>query len=548
MTTMTQARTRALATAAFATATALGAGGTLAEGAAPTVTWDRQFHDLGGARLDLPEADLVLPLPCGGAMGFQKVMVSADADDPVADRVVRVGQTGTSFGYMDSLRRDFLRGAFSSHDSGSTYYYIGRYELTELQYAALTDPDCGTTPKITGLLPRLNLSWFEAVDLARRYTEWLMAAAPDAMPRADGQAGFLRLPTEVEWEFAARGGEAVDPLDYNAPRPMMSETADQLAQFEQTGPAPAGAHAPNPLMLFDMLGNAEELMLEPFRLNAVARTHGQGGGVVTRGGSYHSTEADMRSARRSEWPPYNPRSGAAQRQDSFGVRFVISAPVMTGDARVDEIGTAWARAMTETGTGEAEQLPVAELAGVIEGEDDPERRSALEDLQLSLTEAKTAEDQAARERLDATLVMATVANATIRLQDRRRTGVTDYLEHLETTLEEITAEDAAGDPELIERNRENIRLTMDDLRQKLIEVEESLHNLVGSYREALTILADADPARRDEAFVLHLERLEARGDTGQSEAAALLRDDIPAFAATPDMTYDMLLDLARSAT
>ena len=43
-------------------------------------------------------ADLLLPMPCGGQMAFQKVVVPLDASDPLADRRVRLGQSLASLG------------------------------------------------------------------------------------------------------------------------------------------------------------------------------------------------------------------------------------------------------------------------------------------------------------------------------------------------------------------------------------------------------------------------------------------------------------------
>lgn len=514
----------------------------IAQDAAGT-RWDRRFYDLGGERLDLPPPDLLLPLPCGGAMGFQRVAVSADARDPVDDLRVMVGQTGTGFGYMDMLRNDHLRGAFTDAERRGTHYYISRYELTELQHASLTNPGCDVAPSIAGLLPKMGLTWFDATDLARQYTEWLLEHDRDALPHADGQPGFLRLPTEAEWEFAARGGAAVDTLEYRAPRPSMDEPASYIAQFEQTAPSPAGAHAPNALGLFDMLGNAEELMLEPFRLSTVGHAHGQGGGVVTRGGSFRSTEADMRSARRSEWPPYNARSGQAQRQDSFGVRFVLSAPVLTGDARVDEIEAAWSRTGGERGATDPEAL----LAELIELEPDPGRKLALEGLQTDLRDSRAAAEEAAGVQLRSTLSMATVINMAAKRQDRRYLGAIGYIKTLEENFETTLAEGAPGDPELLEVSRANARATLEELAVRRDEAETSRESLLNSYAEALELLAVAPAEARQTVAELQAETLENRGDDERRRALAMVLRDIPAFEARPDMDINMLLERLRMA-
>jgi hypothetical protein len=44
------------------------------------------------------------------------------------------------------------------------------------------------------------------------------------------------------------------------------------------------------------------MMFEPFRLNKLDRLHGKAGGYVVRGGSYVTTQGDIRSALRGEEP------------------------------------------------------------------------------------------------------------------------------------------------------------------------------------------------------------------------------------------------------
>src|SRR5258708_26212522 len=77
-----------------------------------------------------------------------------------------------------------------------------------------------------------------------------------------------------------------------------------------------------------MLGNAEEIMLEPFRLNRVGRLHGQLGGIVVRGGSYMTPGESIRASARTEFPMYEQTSKDEMRLPTFGFRIVVSATAL----------------------------------------------------------------------------------------------------------------------------------------------------------------------------------------------------------------------------
>jgi formylglycine-generating enzyme required for sulfatase activity len=166
-------------------------------------------------------------------------------------------------------------------------FTIGKYPVTNAQYAAFAKAT-GRKDAITGKddHPVVNVSWDDAVAFA----EWLSV-----------QTGKLfRLPTEAEWEKAARGtdgriypwGDAWDPKKANTREGGAGRTTP-VGQYSPGGDSPYGCA--------DMAGNVWEWTSSLYRPYPYEPGDGRedlkaGGARVLRGGAYYDDPGGVRCA------------------------------------------------------------------------------------------------------------------------------------------------------------------------------------------------------------------------------------------------------------
>lgn len=347
-------------------------------------------------------ADLVLPMPCGGAMAFRRIE-TRNTGGAIGDVPVLLGQEGGPQPFLNGLRRSYVSGPFSDSDDplAKSYYYMAKYELAEAQYAAVMDETCPDTPRKRDFLPQTDRSRLEFELFAQAYTLWLMHSLPDALPEAGQTRAYLRLPTEEEWEFAARGGLKLDEALFRQPLPPLAE-GDQISEHVAHGGSDSaggtvqviGTLKPSILGLHDMLGNAAEIVGTPFAMVRHQRLHGQAGGYVKRGGDARTPIDSVTLATRFEVPPYDIHSGQPTVDRYTGTRLVISGLSITSA----EQGAAVIDALDDLARADPGQSATATQDEALALLDEMTRDAPTERERARVTRVRSALDAAQAER------------------------------------------------------------------------------------------------------------------------------------------------------
>ena len=500
---------------------------------AQKVPWAREFYDPAAENGD--PADLVLPMPCGGGFALQKVEVPVDGSSLLADRRLRLGSSDQAAGFASYAHNAYLRGGFNLTEEASSFFFLSRYELTKDQARAIFG-DCPASPTPQGRVPALGLSWFDAVDLARRYTEWLREHAPEHLPSEGVAPGFLRLPTEAEWEYAARGGAAVNPAVFAAALYPMEGGIDAHAwhQSVSRGSArPVGVRSPNPLGLFDIYGNAEELILVPFKAIAAGRRHGQVGGLVTRGGSYLTAAEQMSSAKRNEWPMYGASDGRASAADTFGARFLLSVHLAVDDQRLAALDAAW-NVIVDSDSPEVED-PLGALDIMISEELDQNRLAVLNSLRQMMVRQRSNARELQLETLRANLANGAVLVAIIRQTTRNIARFERVRKEAEAGLRVFS--DGSRKEEL-----EGYLAFADRELSDLIPTRADALQSYGRSLHSLSILAGSDELT--DAYDRLQVELRASGQSHIQELASDFLSDVASFSVSPPTNMGALIDLA----
>ena len=488
------------------------------------------------------EGDIVLPMPEGAEMVFRTARVEGGSFWGDRDRVIQLGDASGSV--FEGLQRTQISGSFPTEDGTGWLIVLAKYELTKGQFLAVmgverfleasADPADRKLPELRGralrealTLPLIYVSHQDIQEFIRLYNRWLFEPGyPERlenMPQLHGVPGFIRLPTEEEWEYVARDGlPALESNRFDDRLPFPPTALDEHAWHlgnARHSLRPIGLRAPSALGFFDLFGNAQEMTAGVFRPEI---WQGKPGGVTVRGGSVSTPSGQVRSALRAELDAYAWDSDSQQMEErrSFntGARLAIGANVVVSSAQREAIEAEYDAYRTEL----RRSMPVGRTmdnlvaqASVQLGTVEP-ILARLMDQDPSLRDPLTAV-QAHMERAREQLELAQRETARSLAQDATRNGVnlSVYLSRLHRLA--ATRDTAMQLLEISSRYRdqvEAVEATMHDLERAAAE------QLQG-YREKIGQLGDYDPAHIEYG----LEAIGAAGLTARETAVLVLLEE-----------------------
>ncbi len=232
--------------------------------------------------------------------------------------IIPIEIAGTKYGSMIyvpggtfQMGSDHFEWSMPIHEVTVDSFFIGETQVTRNLWKAVTGSIPDGDSLVEGIgeqLPVINVSWNEVVNTF--------------LPELNRLTGLkFRLPTEAEWEFAARGGNMSKGYKYSG-----SNKLDDVGWYwnnsEKAAVHPVAEKKPNELGIYDMSGNVWEWCQDYFAPSYTSESvvnptePATGTERVMRGGSWDNMPVNLRVGHRcANAPDY--------KRDNIGFRVAI---------------------------------------------------------------------------------------------------------------------------------------------------------------------------------------------------------------------------------
>jgi formylglycine-generating enzyme required for sulfatase activity len=248
---------------------------------------------------------LIAALACVICMGIGIFIYAAD--DPTSEEIPMVYVRGGTFtmGCTAEQGNYCIDDEKPAHEVTVGDFRIGKYEVTQTEWKTVM----GNNPSFFegDNLPVEKVNWNEVQEFIQKLNTMT--------------GGNYRLPTEAEWEYAARGGSQARGFKYSG-----SNSIGDVAWYDWNSGSkthPVGTKRANELGIYDMAGNVYEWVQDWFGgYNSGSQTNpvgpSSGSYRVRRGGSWGSFARSARVSFRLNVEP-------GDRYDNLGFRLASSS-------------------------------------------------------------------------------------------------------------------------------------------------------------------------------------------------------------------------------
>ena len=263
------------------------------------VGWGVYAYSRQNKNVDTPE-----PTPNEIKLDANLTPQQKTAIDDLLSSMIKVEGGTFTMGATSEQGSDAYDDEKPTHNVTLSSFYLCKYEVTQALWQAVM----GNNP-----------SSFKGDNLPVEQVSW--NDCQTFISRLNNLTGKnFRLPTEAEWEYAARGGNRSRGYKYSG-----SNTLSDVAWYDgksESGTHPVGSKSPNELGLYDMSGNVREWCSDRYgTYSSTSQTNptgpSSGSGRVNRGGSWYDVTRSCRLSSRYDDAPVN-------RHGLLGLRLALS--------------------------------------------------------------------------------------------------------------------------------------------------------------------------------------------------------------------------------